>query len=316
MNHYNIAALPVTLPYGFPCQTLARASQRAVRQHQKRTADQGTAMNRRDREQLLEGLVDSALRAGRAILDIYDAGFEVTRKADDSPVTQADGAAEAIILADLARLAPGIPVVAEEEVAAGRIPVIGERFFVVDPLDGTKEFIQRRGDFTVNIALIEQRNPTLGVVSAPARGRLYAGDVTNGTAWSAAIEAGDRLSARQPLAIRKAPAAGLAAVASKSHNTPETDAYLGQFSVADRVSVGSSLKFCLVAAGEADLYPRLAPTCEWDTGAGDAVLRAAGGKVYAPEGGPLLYGKPRFFNTGFVAAGDVTPPPIAPYLKG
>lgn len=266
-------------------------------------------------EQELASAIAAVQRAGQVLLEVYATPFEVSWKGKSDPVTVADERANALIVAALREQFPSDGIIAEE--SPDHLSAISKRrIWYVDPLDGTKEFIQRRGDFTVNIALIEQRNPTLGVVSAPARGRLYAGDVTNGTAWSAAIEAGDRLSARQPLAIRKAPAAGLAAVASKSHNTPETDAYLGQFSVADRVSVGSSLKFCLVAAGEADLYPRLAPTCEWDTGAGDAVLRAAGGKVYAPEGGPLLYGKPRFFNTGFVAAGDVTPPPIAPYLKG
>jgi len=263
-----------------------------------------------DRNALLEGLVISAHAAGKAIWDIYNSAFDVTVKADASPVTLADTAAEAIILADLARLAPLIPVVAEEEAAAGRIPNVGRQFFVVDPLDGTKEFVQRRGDFTVNIALIEDGNPTLGVVYAPAKDRMFAGDVTAKIAWTLEVSPDAALStatARRPLAVRKPPSEGLTAVASKSHNTPQTDAYLAAYPILDRVSVGSSLKFCLVAAGEADLYPRLSPTCEWDTGAGHAVLSAAGGKVLALDASPLLYGKPNFFNPGFLAAGPLDP---------
>lgn len=266
------------------------------------------------RADLLESLVHTAIAAGAKILEIYDAGFDVEVKSDNSPVTIADAAAEKIILADLARLIPGVPVVAEEEVAAGRVPVVGAQFFLVDPLDGTKEFIQRRGDFTVNIALVEERSPTLGIVYAPAKGRLFVGDVAAKTAWTADVARDGVIAKRRPLAIRSAPAGGLSAVASKSHNTPETDAYLGLFDVADRVSCGSSLKFCLVAAAEADLYPRLAPTMEWDTAAGDAVLRAAGGTVDGPDGRPMLYAKERFFNPGFVAAGDVSPPAIGPFL--
>lgn len=261
-----------------------------------------------DRTALLEGLVMSAHAAGKAIWDIYQADFDVTIKADASPVTLADTAAEAIILADLARLAPGIAVIAEEEVAAGRIPHIDRAFFVVDPLDGTKEFVQRRGDFTVNIALIEDGLPSLGIVYAPAKDRMFAGDVTLKTAWTQEIapdQALSQASTRRPLAVRTPPKQGLIAVASKSHNTPETDAYLALYPIAERVSVGSSLKFCLVAAGEADLYPRLSPTCEWDTGAGHAVLAAAGGKVLALDGQPLTYGKPDFFNPGFLAGGPL-----------
>lgn len=263
-----------------------------------------------DRAALLEGLVISAHAAGKAIWDIYSADFAVTMKADASPVTLADTAAEAIILADLARLAPGVPVVAEEEAAAGRIPSVGRRWFVVDPLDGTKEFVQRRGDFTVNIALIEDGQPTLGVVYAPAKDRLFAGDVSTRIAWTQEVSPDAALTTatpRRPLNVRTPPTTGLVAVASKSHNTPETDAYLAVYRISERVSVGSSLKFCLVAAGEADLYPRLSPTCEWDTGAGHAVLAAAGGKVLALDASPLLYGKPNFFNPGFLACGPLDP---------
>jgi len=269
-----------------------------------------------DRNELLQGLADAAVAAGAAIMAIYDSDFAVETKQDSSPVTAADAAGEAVILEALASLAPDIPVVAEEEAAAGRIPDTQGNFFLVDPLDGTKEFISRNGDFTVNIALIEDYAPSLGVVFAPVEGRLFAGDVATGTAWSAAVDPLGAIGIPQPLRIRSAPAEGLAAVASRSHNSPATEAYLDQFDIASRVSRGSSLKICMVACGEADLYPRLAPTMEWDIAAGDAVLRAAGGTLSAPDGSPMPYGKPGFFNPGFVAIGDVEAPPIAPFLSG
>ena len=263
----------------------------------------------------IEGdLVETAIRAGMAIMLIYDAGFEVETKFDESPVTEADKAAEAIILETLASVAEDIPVIAEEEVAAGRVPQTDGTFFLVDPLDGTKEFIKRRGDFTVNIALIEKNSPVFGIVYAPAKGRLFVGDVTGQQAWTADVDRQGEIGEKRPIKIRALPSKGLSAVASASHNTPETDAYLEQFDVAERVSFGSSLKICVVACGEADLYPRLAPTCEWDIGAGDAVLRAAGGKLFAPDGAPMTYEKDKFFNPGFVAAGDLHPPAIAPFM--
>jgi 3'(2'), 5'-bisphosphate nucleotidase len=265
-----------------------------------------------DRVALLQGLVEASLEAGRAILAVYHSDFAFHMKADASPVTEADTAAEAILLAALARLAPGIPVVAEEECAAGRIPAVGDAFFLVDPLDGTKEFVRRGGDFTVNVALVEQGSPTLGVVYAPATGRLYAGDGALGVAWSAqAGEAG--LGAPAPLHVRT-PGPAYVVVASKSHATPAIDAYLDGYAVETRVAVGSSLKFCLLAAGEADLYPRPSPTSEWDTAAGHAVLVAAGGRVFGPTGAPLTYGKPNFFNPGFVASGPFTPKPVGPFI--
>ena len=266
------------------------------------------------RARLLEGLVVTALEAGAAIWTVFNEHFDVLVKADASPVTAADHAAEAIILKALAALAADIPVVAEEEAAAGRIPTVGARFFLVDPLDGTKEFIKRGTDFTVNIALVEDGIPTLGVVYAPARSRLYAGDVRTGTAWTAQAGPGaEAAPERSPLKVRT-PGQRLTAVASKSHDTPATEAYLHACDVAERVSIGSSLKFCLLAAGEADLYPRPAPTCEWDTGAGHAVLLAAGGRVFGPDGQPLAYGKPRFFNPGFVATGPYDPPRLADFM--
>jgi len=262
-------------------------------------------------DELIEALLAAAVAAGRAALDIYRAGFTVTQKADRSPVTQADHASEKIILEQLARLAPAVPVIAEEAVAAGSIPQVAEEFFLVDPLDGTKEFIHRRGEFTVNIALIRQRAPALGVVYAPVGGTLYAGNVATGRAFRCSHPA-DAASpgAREPIRVRPVPAAGVTAVVSRSHSTPETEAYLKHYRIRDRVSVGSSLKFCLVAAGEADLYPRLGPTMEWDTAAGHAVLVAAGGSVLAPGGEPLAYGKPAFRNSFFIASGTLSPAPL------
>lgn len=266
------------------------------------------------RAKLLDALVVAAREAGAAIWRIFQEEFEVLVKADASPVTVADQAAEAVILAALARLAPEIPVVAEEEVAAGRIPAVGARFFLVDPLDGTKEFIKRGTDFTVNIALVEDGQPTLGVVYAPARSTMYAGDVPSRTAWTSDVAPDQGAeSVRRPIAVR-VPASPPVAVASKSHDTPETEAYLRACGVTERTSIGSSLKFCLVAAGEADLYARPAPTCEWDTAAGHAVLSAAGGRVFGLDGSPFRYAKPKFFNPGFVAVGPYDPPPLAPFM--
>lgn len=260
---------------------------------------------------LFEAMIAAAIEAGRVAHDFYRGGFNVSHKADSSPVTEADQAAEALILARLQHVAPDIPIVAEEQVAAGRVPAVADEFFLVDPLDGTKEFIQKRGDFTVNIALIRARTPVLGVVFAPAKSSLFAGDVPARRAFRSdqSTESGAP-SPRREIHVRSAPANGITAVSSRSHATPETDAYLSLCNVADRVSVGSSLKFCLVAAGEADLYPRLGRTMEWDTAAGHAVLLASGGSVWGPGGVPLLYGKPGFENPFFVASGPWTPPPL------
>jgi 3'(2'), 5'-bisphosphate nucleotidase len=257
------------------------------------------------RPALLDAMVDAALEAGHAAHKIYTSGFEVERKADHSPVTAADHAAEAIILDHLRRAAADIPIVAEEEVAAGRVPSFKDELFLVDPLDGTKEFIQRIGDFTVNIALVRDGDPVLGVVYAPVTNTLYIGDVVAGRAYRARPAPGLKHSAqqREPIKVRAAPDAGLTVVVSRSHATPETETYLKHYRVAERVSVGSSLKFCLVAAGEADLYPRLGPTMEWDTAAGHAVLVAAGGSVLAPGGAPMTYGKSGLRNTHFIAGG-------------
>ena len=247
-----------------------------------------------------------AHEAGRLILKHYAAGTEARAKTDDSPVTAADEEAEALILARLAKLAPGVPVVAEEEMAAGRLPRLGSRFFLVDPLDGTKEFLKRNGEFTVNIALIENGKAVCGVVLAPAKGRAFIGDGGNGAFELAAPEYGalDPRGAK-PIRARAAPKDGLIAIASRTHRDTKTEEYLAAYRVADLLAAGSSLKFCLVAAGEADLYPRHGRTMEWDTAAGQAVLEAAGGSVKTLEGAPLLYGKidEGFANPYFVARG-------------
>ncbi|MCK0509190.1 3'(2'),5'-bisphosphate nucleotidase CysQ [Aromatoleum anaerobium] len=253
------------------------------------------------RGKLLETLVPLARRAGDVIMSVYATDFEIRGKDDASPVTEADERAEAVILAGLAALAPQIPVIAEEAVAAGCIPEIGERFWLVDPLDGTKEFIRRNGEFTVNIALIEAGQPVLGVVLAPALGRLYAGAVGAG-----AFVEDDR--GRRPIRCRLPPDEGLTVVASRSHgDAAALDAFLAGRKVASRASAGSSLKLCLIAAGEADLYPRLGRTMEWDIAAGHAVLEAAGGRVSQIDGRPLHYGKPDFANPHFVASGFADP---------
>ena len=260
---------------------------------------------------MLDELVDIALEAGEVILGIYASeDFAARVKADGSPVTEADAAAEAVILKKLRALAPDTPIVAEEEAAAGVVAARALRFFLVDPLDGTKEFLNRNGDFTVNIALIEDGRPIAGVVYAPAHGLIYAGADGEG-ARMADVKDG-AVGAWRNIAAR-APSAALAIVASRSHMSPETSEYIARFTVADMVTAGSSLKFCRVAAGEADLYPRLGRTMEWDTAAGDAVLRAAGGGVFAMDGQALNYGKRNqshdvdYANPWFVAAGRFDP---------
>ena len=262
-----------------------------------------------DTRALLQPLINTALRAGGAIMAVYCTDFSVRDKADASPVTEADEAAEKIILADLAQLAPDVPVVAEESVAAGRVPAIvgaaaKQRFFLVDPLDGTREFVSHRDEFTVNIALIQAGEPILGIVYAPARHELYWGDVVGGEAGQLDGDPdGTMPSKGTTIRARHAPAEGLTAVASRSHRTPETDTFLAKYPVTEFRSIGSSLKFCLVARGEADIYPRLGTTMEWDTAAGQAVLAAAGGRVTGLDGEPFIYGKPGFRNGHFVAWG-------------
>lgn len=259
-----------------------------------------------------DALARIALDAGELIMQIYATDFDVDRKDDSSPVTEADQKAETLILAALQAIDPELPIIAEESVAAGNIPEHGARFALVDPLDGTKEFINKRGEFTVNIGIIENGVPVMGVVYAPALDRLFVAD-SRFSAWQATAKPGAAVPAkseRTPLRIRPAPEAGLTAIASKSHRSDETNAFLETQNIADIVSAGSSLKFCLIAAGEADLYPRHGRTMEWDTAAGQAVAEAAGARVTETDGSPLLYGKTArgYDNPHFIVWGDVTVP--------
>ena len=251
---------------------------------------------------LLRTIVDAALAAGAEIEAVYGAGCAAEVKSDGSPVTEADRRAEAIILGRLAAAFPDVPVLAEEEASAGRIPELGRRFFLVDPLDGTRGFVERNGEFTVNIALVENGAPVAGVVYAPDTRALYYGARREG--------AFRVLDGGSPEAIRARarPSAGLTAIASRSQSA-ETKARLAHLPIAEFVPSSSSLKFCLIAEGTADLYPRFGRTMEWDTGAGQAVLEAAGGRVMAldvqKEVGPLRYGKVEqgFANPHFIAWG-------------
>jgi len=260
------------------------------------------------RPELLESLLDLARNAGEAIAEVYAGAVVVREKADGSPLTLADERAEAVILAGLSRLAPGMPVVAEEAASRGDVPVVGEAFWLVDPLDGTREFLDRNGEFTVNIALVERGVPVMGVVLAPAHSRLWAGVVGSGAFIQGA-------SGRRPIAVGAPEPEGLVVVSSRSHGDAEAlGRLLSGRKVARSVTAGSSLKFCLVAAGDADVYPRFGPTMEWDTAAGHAVLLAAGGRVTDFEGRELRYGKEGFRNPGFVAWGR-TPGATSPEIS-
>lgn len=254
-----------------------------------------------DLERLVTVMRRLALSAGARIMEIYDAeDVEVRRKSDQSPVTEADEAADALIADGLRKAFPDVPLITEEQAASHGLAA--RTFLIVDPLDGTKEFVQRRGDFTVNIAYVEDGVPVRGVVYAPAKGRLFY-TLADG---SAVEEAGphdpDRPGPLHRLAVSTPDNGALMVVASKSHRDQATDDYIAQYAVRDMTSAGSSLKFCLVATGEADLYPRLGRTMEWDTAAGDAVLRGAGGKVVRfDDQSPLAYGKPGWENPFFIA---------------
>lgn len=248
----------------------------------------------------------------------FRSGATVAIKADRTPVTAADQESEAILSAALINLAPTVPVVAEEAAAAGNVPLLGDlgrEFFLVDPLDGTREFIADRDEFTINIALISHRTPRFGLIFAPAIGQLFV-TLDDDTAIEALVDVaapcprigdlgGNIIKSRAPAVD------ALVAVASRSHRTPGTDAFLGQYHIKNRRSAGSSLKFCMLAKGEADIYPRVGPTSEWDTAAGHAILKSAGGSVTLLDARPLLYGKQeqRFRNPDFVAWGRSPLPP-------
>lgn len=260
-----------------------------------------------DRLRLARLFGDLAVSAGALAMDVLSrAHIAAHIKSDTSPVTEADERVEAHLLEALGRELPGLPIVAEEQAARGATPAHGAAFLLIDPIDGTREFLARSTEFTINIALVANAAPIVGAVSAPAQGRVW---FAGAESFMADAAPGGALPAPQDwrqLQTRKAPARGLTALVSKSHLDAETIAFMARLPIADRMSVGSSLKFCAIAEGVADVYPRFGPTMEWDTAAGDAILRAAGGVVLDPTGAPLLYNKAqaRYRNGAFVAWGD------------
>ncbi|MEM9620841.1 MAG: 3'(2'),5'-bisphosphate nucleotidase CysQ [Pseudomonadota bacterium] len=258
-----------------------------------------------------QALEDIINRAGRAILDIYESDFEVQNKSDESPLTQADLAAHQIIVEGLAQATPEIPVVSEEsEPPAFAERAAWERYWLVDPLDGTKEFVNRNGEFTVNIALIENHVAVYGIVGVPVQDKIYIGDVAAGAAW--VLDANGKQSiAGRAMQLENGTRDELVVVASRSHGGERLEQYLDtlaeRFASLSRTPVGSSLKLCVLAAGEADCYPRLGPTSEWDIAAAHAVLRAAGGEVYRFDQHVLPYNsKESLLNPEFVAVADAS----------
>ena len=253
-----------------------------------------------DYEELVTVMRRLALQAGERIMEIYGQDdFDVRSKSDESPVTAADEAADALISEGLRAAFPDLMLVTEEQ--AETHSARGDTFLIVDPLDGTKEFVHRRGEFTVNIALVEGGVPTRGVVYAPAKGRLFYTDAEGRSVEETGALNPERAGETAALAAKAPEGSGLMVVASKSHRDQATDDYIARYDLRDMTSAGSSLKFCLVASGEADLYPRLGRTMEWDTAAGDAVVRGAGGFVVRfDDHSPLTYGKPGFENPHFI----------------
>jgi 3'(2'), 5'-bisphosphate nucleotidase len=263
------------------------------------------ALDSHTRDEIALFLAKAALAAGPAVMEEYDRGCEVASKADGSPVTSADQRAEVIISDYLTRLTPITPLCAEEATAAGAKPQVAERFLLVDPLDGTREFLAGNGEFTINVALMESGAPIAGAVYAPAIGRLWVG---GDMAFACEVLPAEELpgqGAWRRIQTRSAPPS-LVAFASRSHLDAQSDAFLKGLPIGETRFAGSSLKFCLIAEGLGDVYPRFAPTMEWDTAAGDAVLRAAGGAVLDPSGQALLYGKTEsgLRNGSFIAWGD------------
>jgi len=244
---------------------------------------------------LIDALLPVAEDAGKAIMSVYNDGFEHETKDDGSPVTIADKAAEEIILVGLARIAPEIPIISEENPTSHTLAA-PKSFFLVDPLDGTREFLKRdgKGAFTVNIALIEDGKPIMGILYAPALNRMFYGSKVLGA-----------FENKNPIKCRVLENGNTLAVASQSHRDAQTDQWLQEHDIKNTISIGSSLKFCLLACGEADIYPRFGPTMEWDTAAGDAILRAAGGMVTNPDGTPFIYGKKQYRNGAFIAKAKV-----------
>ncbi len=263
-----------------------------------------------DCDQVAEIFAELTIEAAVAVMHVYAGDPNARQKADKSLVCDADERAETIILAGLRQRLPHIPVVAEEAASRGEKPCCGRAFILVDPVDGTREFLSRNGEFTINIGLILDGVPRAGAVYAPAIGRLW---VAGARAWTCTVLPGEALppaSARTPIKVRTNPQGGLTALASRSHADEKTEAFLSQLPIAERRCAGSSLKFCVVAEGDADVYPRFGPTMEWDTAAGDAVLRAAGGAVLDETGAAMRYGKAdlQYRNGSFVAWGDQPEP--------
>jgi 3'(2'), 5'-bisphosphate nucleotidase len=255
---------------------------------------------------LLDGLTATASRAAAAILTAREQNLASREKPDRSPVTAADEAAEAVILSDLARLLPGMPVISEEASSRQMPSALGGTFALVDPLDGTRELLAGRDEFAVNIALIRDGTPFAGVIAAPARGLIWRGLVGAGAERMALAPGAPPAAARDRQAIRtrRWPERGARVLVSRSHLDPATTAYVDRLPPTERLACGSALKFCLIAEGSADIYPRLARTCEWDVAAGHALVVAAGGTLTRPNGEPLLYGRGDFYIAGFIAAGD------------
>ncbi|MCK5496445.1 MAG: 3'(2'),5'-bisphosphate nucleotidase CysQ [Hyphomicrobium sp.] len=256
---------------------------------------------------LLEALLPVVLAAGRIEMNYFDAGVEVQTKADATPVTVADHEAEVVLVDGLNKVAPGVPVIAEESVAAGKVPETGSEFFLVDPLDGTRAFIANKPDFTINIGLVRDNQPIFGIIYAPALGKFFA-TLSPEDAVEADIapdSQGERLSdyTFRPLHARDPDPNALVAFTSRSHAAHDTDEFLNRLPITETKKASSSLKFCLIARGEADLYARLGQTSEWDTAAGQAILTAAGGSVTTLDGAPLAYGKrgDGYINPHFVA---------------
>jgi 3'(2'),5'-bisphosphate nucleotidase len=274
------------------------------------------SLDRANREEIALFLAKAALAAGPAVMEEYERGCTVASKEDGSPVTSADQRAEVIICQYLARLAPMPPVCAEESMAGGAPVEVAERFLLVDPLDGTREFLAGNGEFTINVALIERGAPVAGAVYAPAIGRLWVGGETAFTCEAPVGAALPADGSRRRIRSRRAPTS-LVAFASRSHLDSESDSFLKKLPIGETRFAGSSLKFCLIAEGLGDVYPRFAPTMEWDTAAGDAVLRAAGGDVLDPSGLPLSYGRVDngLRNGPFIAWGDPTAAKRLGYLK-
>jgi 3'(2'),5'-bisphosphate nucleotidase len=269
-------------------------------------------------DEIAEILAEIALQAGPAIMRVYERGDPCARLKDDrSPVCEADELAEGVILEALAVRLPQWRVIAEESASRGVIPICGRGFLLVDPLDGTKEFLCRNGEFTVNIALIVDGTARAGAVYAPALGKLWFGGERAYTCDAKPGAPLPALSGRRELHVRPVPSHDIVALTSRSHLEADTESLLSGLPVGERRAIGSSIKFCLIAEGLGDFYPRFGPTMEWDVAAGEAVLRAAGGRVLSPEGEPLHYGKKSegYRNGPFVAWGGIDPGQAAEYTR-